>query len=220
MKALGVIVASSALWAGIATAQNITNVNVMVGPKTGPWNWVAGGLNWSYQYGEPIGIPYATWTSPTVINATNGFRFSVGDNLTISYVSGLVSVGPWSIPPWPFVDANGDTNAPLNNASWAAVGPSYYMNPATYPIYISELVGTFADNSGQIVGTPFAVGDLGTFTVPTGATQLQLGSMTFSTIRIRVHGLSKSPAPPPFRLRLLVHPISPFRRMLASVQPR
>ncbi len=38
-----------------------------------------------------------------------------------------------------------------------------------------ELLGTFADANGQIVGTPFAIGDLGTFTVPSGATQLQLG---------------------------------------------
>lgn len=49
------------------------------------------------------------------------------------------------------------------------------MKPATGPYYVSELVGTFAGNNGQIVGTPFALGDFGTFTVPTGATQLQLG---------------------------------------------
>jgi len=76
---------------------------------------------------------------------------------------------------WPFTDAGGDTTAPLNNYKWFEIGPSYYMNPATYPIYASELVGTFANSDGQIVGTPFAVGNLGTFTIPTGATQLQLG---------------------------------------------
>jgi hypothetical protein len=47
------------------------------------------------------------------------------------------------------------------------------MSP--YPIYKAELVGTFANSSGQIVGTPFAIGNLGTFTIPTGATRLQLG---------------------------------------------
>jgi hypothetical protein len=37
------------------------------------------------------------------------------------------------------------------------------------------LAGTFADGTGQIVGTPFNIGDLGELTVPAGATQLQLG---------------------------------------------
>jgi len=36
-------------------------------------------------------------------------------------------------------------------------------------------VGTFATSTGQIVGTPFAVGNLGTVTIPVGAMQLQLG---------------------------------------------
>jgi hypothetical protein len=39
-----------------------------------------------------------------------------------------------------------------------------------------ELVGTFANSSGVIEGTPFALGNgPTTITVPTGATQLQLG---------------------------------------------
>jgi hypothetical protein len=49
------------------------------------------------------------------------------------------------------------------------------MNPATYPINLGELVGTFANSSGAIVGTPFAVGDSASVTIPTGATELFLG---------------------------------------------
>ena len=167
MKAPGVLVAALVFWAGIAAAQN-TTVGVTVAGTAGPWQWVNGGLNTAYQY--DIGFP--GFTAPSVISVTSGLRFFAGDSLTIGYVSGLVAAGPSG---WPFVDANGDTNAPMNDG-YLGHGPSYYMNPATYPIYVTELVGTFANSSGQIVGTPFAIGDLGTFTVPAGATQLQLGA--------------------------------------------
>ena len=54
--------------------------------------------------------------------------------------------------------------------------PSFYMNPATYPINLGELVGTFADGSGVIVGTPFTIGNgPDPVTIPAGATRLQLG---------------------------------------------
>lgn len=162
MKALNLIVASLVAWAGIASA--VTILTTVTGNQ-GPWD---GGLNPAYQF------DFGASTAPTVISATDGLNFSAGLSLSISYASGLVSVGPGS--GWPFTDANGYTTyIPLNNSSWGEVGPSYYMNPATYPIYVSELVGTFANSSGQIVGTPFAVGNMGTFTIPVGATRLQLG---------------------------------------------
>jgi hypothetical protein len=37
------------------------------------------------------------------------------------------------------------------------------------------VLGTFTDGSGDIVGTPFVVGDGTTVTVPVGASALQLG---------------------------------------------
>jgi hypothetical protein len=50
------------------------------------------------------------------------------------------------------------------------------LNPATYPIYLVELVGTFADSTGAIVGTPFALGNGPTDIIaPAGATELLLG---------------------------------------------
>ncbi|MGD1018440.1 MAG: PEP-CTERM sorting domain-containing protein [Verrucomicrobiia bacterium] len=172
MKALSLVVASLVSWAGIVSAQNTTFTTTVQGNQ-GPWDYVNGGLNSAYQYATVY-----SHTSPTVINASDGISFSAGLSLSVSYVSGLVSVGSES--GWPYTDANGDTAVPLNNENWdggglEGFGPSYYMNPATYPIYFSELVGTFANSSGQIVGTPFPIGDLGTFTIPTGATQLQLG---------------------------------------------
>jgi hypothetical protein len=171
MKAFGVTIAALVLWAGMAAAQNIT-VGVTVAGTAGPWEWVNGGLNTAYPYtpaGSGSGNPGSP-AAPTLISATNGFRFSVGDSLTISYVSGLVSYGGNGSP---HVDANGDTNTLANSTTYDGGFPSNYMSP--YPIYTAELVGTFANSSGQIVGSPFAIGDLGTFTVPTGATQLQLG---------------------------------------------
>jgi hypothetical protein len=49
--------------------------------------------------------------------------------------------------------------------------------PNTPPpsIYLQEVLGTFTDGSGDIVGTPFVVGDGTTVTVPVGASALQLG---------------------------------------------
>jgi hypothetical protein len=133
-----------------------------------PWNWVNLGLNTSDQFGLNDG------TGPVVISAANGFAFNSGDVLTLTYLSGLVSVGS----SFPNADANGDTADAVNNGngSTGQPFPSHYMNPATYPINLGELVGTFANSSGAIVGTPFAVGDgPDAVTIPAGATQLQLG---------------------------------------------
>ena len=48
-------------------------------------------------------------------------------------------------------------------------------NVPTTPIYLQEVLGTFTDSLGIIVGTPLVVGDGTTVFVPAGATQLQLG---------------------------------------------
>ena len=159
MKALSVIAVSLVFAAGIATARS---VNVEVQGTAGPWDC---GLNPAYQYG-------AGNSAPTVISTASGFSFSAGLSLTVSYVSGLVD----SVSGDGFYNATGNTNPPaIDGSIWAFAAPSYYMDPATYPIWRGELVGTFANNSGHIVGTPFAIGNLGTFTIPSGATQLQLG---------------------------------------------
>jgi hypothetical protein len=97
-----------------------------------------------------------------------------GGQYTIQYISGTTSSGGIFTS---FYDANGNpgyvTN--MNGGTSDNHFPSYYFNPATYPTYLAELVGTFADSSGDIVGTPFPIGDLATVTAPAGATQLQLG---------------------------------------------
>ncbi len=74
-------------------------------------------------------------------------------------------------------DANGDPGFEFdaNPGSSGKVAPSYYFDHATYPTYLGELSGTFANGAGTIIGTPFKIGDALSIVVPAGATQLQLG---------------------------------------------
>ena len=166
------LLAALATFAGLAfvgpAQAGIITTAVTVNGTEMPWNWVNLGLNTSDQFGVNDG------TGPVVISATSGFAFNSGDVLTLTYLSGMVSVGSG----FPNTDAKGDTALPVNagDGSTGKPFPSFYMNPATYPINLGELVGTFANSSGAIVGTPFAVGvGPGFVTIPTGATQLQLG---------------------------------------------
>ena len=163
--------ASLAIFSGFAfvsPAQGSILTTVTVNGTAMPWNWVNSGLNTSDQFGINNG------TGPVVLSASNGFGFNPGDVLTLTYLTGMVSVGAG----FPNTDAKGDTALPTNTGtgSTGKVFPSFYMNSATYPINLGELVGTFANSSGAIVGTPFAIAD-GPFsaTILAGATQLQLG---------------------------------------------
>jgi hypothetical protein len=73
-----------------------------------------------------------------------------------------------------------DPNAyvgPVNDAPGLSGNgfPSKYMGPYPPDINLMELVGTFADSFGAIVGKPFFVGASRVVSVPAGATRLQLG---------------------------------------------
>lgn len=146
-----------------AKASNVTITTTVAGNQ-GPWSQ---SLNPSDNYG--VGDN----SSPDAITSASGISFAAGGTITISYLSGTVSAGSG----FAFVDAGGNTAFPFNNlpGSSGKVAPSFFMNSSTYPIYLTELVGTFADN-GVIVGTPFAIGDGATLTVPAGANQLLLGA--------------------------------------------
>ena len=158
LLALGALPAS----AGIAP------VNKSVAATQGPWLYTVGGLNSAFQYG--VGDA----TAPTIISSADGLAFTPGSTLSVQYLGGTVSGHPATVP---FTDANGDTSNAVNNTLEPTGGkfPSFYFNSADYPANADELVGTFADSSGQIVGTPFNVGDSRSLTVPAGATRLQLG---------------------------------------------
>jgi hypothetical protein len=143
-------------------------VTMTVNGTSGPWLWVNGGLNTAFQYGDN------NQEAPTVVSATNGLPFTPGDVLSVEYVSGLVYEGG----NWPLNDANGALFWIANDNEYAGTFyPSLYFNPADYPAFAAELVGTFADNAGAIVGTPFKVGNFRYLAIPVGATQLLLGNI-------------------------------------------
>ena len=149
-------------------------VDVVVTGNTTPWDQT---VNPSFTFGA--GIPEA----PAIVTNT-GLPFASGDILLVHALSGGVSAGP---PAFPTVDANGaiitpgtDPTAyagPENDSAGSSGNgfPSKYMGPYPPDINLMELVGTFADSSGKIVGSPFFVGSERTRIVPVGATQLQLG---------------------------------------------
>jgi hypothetical protein len=143
-------------------------VTVTVNGTSGPWLWVNGGLNTAFQFG------YDNQKAPTVVSAANGLPFTAGDVLLVQYVSGLVDEGG----DWPANDANGASfwiASPITTGELSM--PSLYFNSADYPAFAAELTGTFAVNTGAIVGTPFKVGNFRYLAIPAGATQLQLGNI-------------------------------------------
>lgn len=151
----------------LSTATPITSVIKTIPATAGPWQDVAGGINSAFQYG------IHDQTAPIVVSAADGFKFTAGSTLLVEYVSGLVNAGPG----WPNGDARGDGGAAENagKGSTGKILPSFYFNHADYPANLTELVGTFANNAGVIVGTPFKIGDSRAVTIPQGATRLQLG---------------------------------------------
>lgn len=158
-----------------------TTVTKQIPASSGPWV-VTLAVNSDYSYGGSPG-------APVLFSASDGFAFQTGDVLTIQYSSGLWCAGTL-VSVQTCVDANGyriyapADNRPLGTSTVYA--PSKYMEPATYPIYLMQLVGTFADSRGQIVGAPFKVGNGPiNVTIPAGALQLQLGEnlYDYSTAR-------------------------------------
>jgi len=150
----------------IGVTPSLAQIQVTVQGDQGPWNQ---SLNPNFSYGVNDNA------NPTVISASDGIPFVTGGTITVAYVSGTVSVCPGPPNNCPYTDANGWYGFPTDNIVGPACGkdPSFYMSP--YPIYASELVGTFASN-GVIVGKPFAIGDgPTTLTIPSGANQLLLG---------------------------------------------
>ncbi len=155
-------------WVSTSMAATVT-VEATVDSQAGPWNPI---INTDYDYGTHDN------DAPTVIDEGWGLNFSEGHTLTITYVSGTVKAGIY----FPLVDANGDpvtTGEPLLTndfpGSSGTLFPSKYM-PADWDTYLMALVGTFANDSGIIVGTPFEVGNGPvSVSVPSGATRLQLG---------------------------------------------
>lgn len=162
MKSLNIAKVLITLLAAFALqfAENVNASIFTVGGRSGPWMYVNGGLNTTFQYGLNDQL------APTLVTG-----LSFGQQVTLTYQSGTVTGGG------AFVQAQGDLGIPNPNA-----GP--HFNGDTPAVYVAnpnstfawQLLGAFADNSGQIVGTPLAIGNGPiTFAVPSGASRLQLG---------------------------------------------
>ena len=152
-----------------STSSQAATLSFSVDGQAQPWSYSTspGGLNSSYQFGTNDGV------APTAVSS--GFDFSTGGTFTITYKSGQTSAYAGRAP---YADAGGDTSYVANDAGGSSGNnfPSYYVDSSTYPVYLAELIGTFADATGQIVGTPFAIGN-GPLSVaaPSGASELLLG---------------------------------------------
>jgi len=146
---------------------------VTVDANTTPWD-IPINLFFAFGIGQAV--------SPAVVTNTD-VPFVAGDHLLIKGSGGATA----RTLDFPLVDANGTFVMPGNdpnsfagpvNADLGASGngfPSQYMGPYPPDINLMELVGTFADSVGVIVGKPFFVGLSRIVTVPAGATRLQLG---------------------------------------------
>lgn len=137
---------------------------ISVPGNAGPWDPI---LNNAFSYGVH------DQTSPAIVDVASGLSFAPSTSLTLQYLSGTVSVGNGL----PFTDGLGLTT--LNVSDYNSVNgvfPSFHINPASDPTFSGELIGTFVNQAGTIVGSPFVFGN-GALTVgiPTGASRLQLG---------------------------------------------
>jgi len=146
-----------------------------VNAQTQPWEFNTDiNLNTAFQFGIGDGL------SPTIIDLAN-LGAQPGDLITVRDVRGSTDAfGDGS-----FVDSNGYdsdsgtiygtllTNGEIGSSELGF--PSKFMTD-DWDLYLNALVGTFADDLGNIVGQPFAIKDgFRDLEVPVGATRLQLG---------------------------------------------
>jgi hypothetical protein len=181
-----------------ASRAEAASITVTVDARRGPWDYVNGGLNTLFQYGVGDQLP------PVVISGTSGFDFSAGGSFTITYLNGLTNND--GSPP--LYNANGDPSQPANDVGGGhGFTPSKYLSSSDYPANIMVLIGTFADSTGAIVGTPFKIGLGRAVVAPAGAARLELGlndnlyqnTMGFATntgsLTVSVTGPSAVPEP-------------------------
>jgi hypothetical protein len=140
----------------VSTANAITSGVDTLLATTYPW-LNSGGANPAYNYGQTTG------TAPVIISTpVYGSTVRIAVTGTATLINGFASVAPSLVQ--------------ANSGSYAG----FYIYPGSVG-FSSLVVGTFTDSSGNVIaGTatahnPVDVGAGGTFTVPSGATQFQVG---------------------------------------------
>ena len=143
-------------------------ITVVVDGRSGPWSIVA---NPTFSYGGFFNGSQDQHLAPTLVDATSGVPFTVGDFLRIAYVNGIANGG------------SGNTSTADGSRTWNGNGildeylgvpaPGHYIAGINY---LEQVVGTFANSNGIIVGSPFTIGNGPVYeTIPFGATQLLIG---------------------------------------------
>jgi hypothetical protein len=164
MKFVGIAAASAlVLAAGSAAAGGVTDLSV---PGTAD----------PFLAGAPSGgsVTFSTGDVDTApAESPTGFAVTPGETVAITYLSGLVSHGPCCA-------LTGPAGGPEGNASsfsFTATFPELVSGFSNLPF--DSLVGVFygPDPSDPGVDTVFEIGKGGIFVVPTGTTELYLGTV-------------------------------------------
>jgi hypothetical protein len=177
-----------------------------VSARSGPWDPGLPG-NAGLFYGE---APY-DGLPPTLFTTTDGFNFNAGDIFTIAYAGGLTSHSSGEPPAF---DGLGDPNSPIRNNLPGISGnglPSQHIYSFWFhnDVYQNALVGAFANSLGEVIGTPFVVGNgPKVIMAPLGATRLQLGindenfSDNSGSLDVQVCAMGSTPVPVPGTITL------------------
>lgn len=135
-------------------------VTVIVPAKAMPWNPA---VNSDMAFGRQDGARPVTVFGGKLFEGSVVEFFAVGSTTT---AIGGPAFGPGG-------QAEFVTNASAGNSG--AWFPSRYADAKGYPARLNQLMGTFVDGDGRVVGKPFLIGARAKATVPRGAMAILLG---------------------------------------------
>jgi len=141
-----------------ASAVAPISVDVTVSGAQGPWS-----------PSENPSLNYGSNPNGGEASVSGSLSFTAGQQITVTYLSGTVGTEGGD----PQYNANGDENFVADGGGY----PGAFIPSDDQPAYHGELLGAFANAAGQVIGSPFVLGDgPTTVTVPAGGvTQLLLG---------------------------------------------
>jgi hypothetical protein len=136
---------------------------LVVSPKSPPWNFV-GGINAAFDFGESSDL------DPTLCS----IDLVAGQTVGVYYQTGLVKI---SDSERPYVDADGQDDDLTGDTTGTSGGyfPTHYAITGKTTLGKGGLIVAFVDKSTGEVIEVHADGRTGLYTVPVGATGIQLG---------------------------------------------